>query len=120
MQEHRQEFQPAEAVAFRRDNRFVAALIAAADTGALAPSDLDADRRALQALGYRLVLLDLEALQPAGAGGRPPSEALRRASLRGPLDALTAMLGAPLASDARSLLWDLGGVGEADRVPPGE
>ena len=105
-------FIPTEAQAFMEDNRFVADLVRAAGSGRVEPSaDFEADRAAVQALGYRWALLQRDAYFTVNDHqGDDEVRALPQAQqtrLRRVERSLEGLLGSPVYTDGRALIYDL-------------
>lgn len=96
-------FAPPEHVKLRSDNAFLAALLAAGDEpGTAAPSD--EARAEIGALGYRYVVLQLDAFR-ARVEALGLLEAAMRARLRDLRRGYRRVLGDPVYEDARVVIW---------------
>jgi hypothetical protein len=97
-------FTPEEQVTYRRENSFVAMLIAEAKSPDRDTSYVEADREALGALGYKWVLLDKNAYVPPGAERAAVNPALEG---RLPLvrRSFNKVFGAPVYEDSKTVIW---------------
>ncbi len=103
-------FTPPESVALRKQNTFVSALLATARQEAVIRTPVKADREALRRMGYRYVVLQLDAYgtAPPGAG---LADNARRTLRRRVLRDLSRFLGPPVYEDARVAIFSPWGDG---------